>query len=60
MVLGLLDDGWLGVVNASRLLVLLGVEDGDDLDGVDDLELLEFEGAERKEPPPLRPALLLA
>lgn len=58
MVLGLLDDGWLGVVNASRLLVLLG--DGDDLDGVDDLELPEFEGAERKEPPPLRPALLLA
>ena len=56
MVLGLLDDGWLGVVNELRLLVLLGAEDGDDFDGVDD-----FEGVERvKEPPPLRPALLLA
>ena len=61
---GRFDDGWLGVVNASRSLEGLDVLEGDDLEGVDDLELLElleFEGAERvKEPPLLRPALLFA
>lgn len=63
MVEGLFDDGWLGVVNASRSSEGLDGA-GDDLDGFDDLELLELldlEGAERvKEPPPLRPALLFA
>ena len=66
MVEGLFDDGWLGVFNVLRSLEGLDVgvdelEGVDDLDGVDDLEVLELEGAERvKEPPRLRPALLLA
>ena len=63
-------EGWLRLKDSRLEADGLGVDEGDGLnvevevdeeDGLEVLELLGVEGEERvKDPPPLRPALLLA